>query len=227
MRQEVAMQKKVAVILAGCGVNDGSEIHEATLTLLHLDLAGAEVHVFAPDKPQMHVINHVKGEEAPGETRGVMVEAARISRGEITPMREGKTEEFDAIVLPGGFGAAKNLCDYAVKGADCTVDPAVERALLEFHEAGKPIGLMCIAPAIGARVFGSREIPVQLTIGHDEGTAKDLETMGAKHVEADVDEIVVDEEHKVVSTPAYMLGPSIKDVNAGIEKLVKKVLELA
>lgn len=218
---------KVAVILSGSGVNDGSELHEAVLTLFFLDQQGARVQCFAPDKPQMHVINHLKGEPDENDTRNVLVEAARISRGYIKPLSVLKAADFDALVIPGGYGAAKNLCDFAVKGADCTVDDGVRRVLLDFHKAGKPIGPMCIAPAAVAKTFGNEGIQLKLTIGHDADTAKALETMGAEHVECDVDGIVVDDEHKVVSTPAYMLGPSIAPVGKGIEKLVTKVLEWA
>lgn len=215
---------KVAVVLAGCGVYDGSEIHEATLTLLSLDERGAEVTCFAPDAEQMHVIDHTRG-EATEESRNVMVEASRISRGKIQPLSE-LTAEFDALILPGGYGAAKNLSDFAVNGAGCVVIPDLERAILEFHKRGKPIGFECIAPVIGAKVFGTADIPVRLTIGHDKETAEAIEAMGATHVTCDVDEIVTDEGHKIVSTPAYMLGPGIADVAKGIHKLVDKVLSL-
>lgn len=218
---------KVAVILAGSGVFDGSEHQETVLTLLHLDEMGAEVKVFAPDVAQMHVVNHLKGEPAEGETRNVLVEAARLVRGDIKPMSEGQTDDFDALVIPGGFGAAKNLCDFAVNGPQCTVNPSVARAVEEFNAAGKVIAPMCIAPAIVARVLGGKGKKVKLTIGNDPDTAAAIEAMGAEHVNCPVDDIVVDEEHRVVSTPAYMLGPSIKHVNKGIRALVSKVLEMA
>jgi len=217
---------KIAVILAGSGVFDGSEIHEATLTLLHLDEAGAEVQCFAPDKSQMHVINHAKGEPADGEERNVLVESARISRGNILPLSKGQTNDFDALIIPGGFGVAKNLCDFAVNGADCAVEPGIERAVLEFHEAGKPVAPMCIAPAAVAKIMGSRGIKVKLTIGTDADTAAAINLMGAEHVNCAVEDIVVDEKNKIVSTPAYMLGPGIKEINQGIEKLVKKVVSM-
>lgn len=218
---------KVAVVLSGSGVYDGSELHEAVLTLLHLDETGAEITCFAPDKEQMHVINHAKGEPVEGETRNVLVEAARIARGDIKPLSEAKADDFDALVLPGGYGAAKNLCTFAVEGADCKVDPDLEKLILFFHDQGKPVAPMCIAPAAVAKVFGSRGIKVRLTIGSDPETADAINAMGGEHVECPVDDVVVDETHKIVSTPAYMLGPSISDVNKGIRKLVNKVMELA
>lgn len=218
---------KVAVVLSGSGVNDGSEIHEATLALLHLDERGAEVQCFAPDIEQRDVINHYTSEEIPGAKRNVLVEAARIARGDIKPLSELKAAEYDAVVLPGGFGAAKNLCDFAIKGVDCDVDDETARVILEFSKADKVVAPMCIAPAVVARVLGSAGVKVTLTIGNDADTAKAIEEMGARHQDCPVDQAVVDRDHRVVSTPAYMLGPSIKDVSKGIRALVDAVIELA
>ncbi len=218
-----AGRASVAVVLSGCGYLDGAEIHESVITLLALDRAGAEVRCFAPDKPQMHVVDHRSGEEVPGESRNVLAESSRIARGEIADVADANASDFDAVILPGGFGAAKNLSSFATEGADCTVDPGVEGFLRAMHEAGKPVGLICIAPAIGARLFPE----VELTIGSDVDTAGALEQMGAHHKACPVEGFVCDEKAKVVSCPAYMLGPGIKDVAAGIEKLVEQVLALA
>lgn len=217
------MSKKVALILSGCGVYDGAEIHESVLTLLRLSQQGAQVQCFAPNKPQMHVINHLTGEEAP-EQRNVLVESARIARGNVKDVRELKAADFDAVILPGGFGAAKNLSDFAVKGADCTVDADVLAALGGFREARKPIGLMCIAPALSARIFGDG---VRCTIGNDAGTAQALEAMGAQHEVCTVENIVFDSGHCLVTTPAYMLAQNMAEAAVGISALVDKVLELA
>ncbi len=218
--------KKVAVILSGCGVYDGSEIHEATAALLALDRAGAEAVICAPAGPQMHVINHLTGEPAAGESRDVLVESARIARGAIRDLAELDVGEVDAVLLPGGFGAAKNLCDFAVEGAGCQAHPGVEKCLREFHAAGKPIGAFCIAPAILARLFGE-ELAVSVTIGSDEGTAQALQQMGARHVNAPATGVVVDEKNKVVTGPAYMLAQRISEVFDGIAELVDKVLALS
>ena len=217
--------KRIGVVLSGCGVYDGSEIHEAVLTLLTLDRTEAQVICMAPNIPQHHVIDHLGGKEAKGEARHVLAEAARIARGEIKDMKEIRAANLDALIFPGGFGAAKNLCDFAVKGKDCAVNAEVERLIKEMHAARKPIGFICIAPVIAARVLGEHH--PTLTIGSDEATAGAIEAMGGRHVARPVDEIAVDEENKIVSTPAYMLGPSISHVARGIEKLVHKVLELA
>lgn len=217
------MSKKVAMILSGCGVYDGAEIHETVLTLLRLSQQGAQVQCFAPDKLQMHVINHLTGEEMP-EQRNVLVESGRITRGQSRDVRELKAADFDALIMPGGFGVAKNLSDFAVKGADCTVDADVLAAIGEFRDAGKPIGLMCIAPALSARIFGEG---VTCTIGNDEGTAAALEAMGAKHQVCTVDNIVFDSGNCLVTTPAYMVAKSISEAATGINALVDKVLELA
>jgi enhancing lycopene biosynthesis protein 2 len=223
--EEITMAK-VAVVIAGSGVNDGTEIHEATLALLHLDDLGASYQCFAPDKPQHHVVNHAKGEEMAGETRNCLVEAGRIARGEIKPLSDLSSSDYDALVFPGGFGAAKNLCDFAFKGADCSVDSNVEQAILDFNNAGKVTTFICIAPVIAANVYGKAGKRVKLTIGSDPDTAAAVETMGVQHVNAKVDEAVVDEENRVVSTPAYMLGPTISHVSKGIRKAVQETIRL-
>jgi enhancing lycopene biosynthesis protein 2 len=216
---------KVAVILSGCGVMDGAEIHESVLTLLALDKAGAKVQHLAPNKNQMHVVNHLTKQPMANENRNVLVESARIARGEIRDLATASAEEFDAVILPGGFGAAKNLCDYAAKGDKCTLDPTVQKFLQAMHAAGKPIGAICISPVILARAFGGKESP-KLTIGTDSKTANDIEAMGAEHVGCQVEESVVDTERRMVTTPAYMLAESISEAAAGIERLVNDVLRL-
>jgi len=217
---------QVAVVIAGSGVSDGTEIHEATLALLHLDDLGASYQCFAPDKPQHHVVNHLRGEEMAGETRNCLVEAGRIARGEIKPLSELSSSDYDAIVFPGGFGAAKNLCDFAFKGADCTVDAGVESAILDFHNAGKVTTFICIAPVVAAYTYGKAGKRVKLTIGNDPDTAAAVESMGVQHVNAAVDEAVVDEKYLVVSTPAYMLGPTISKVSVGIRRAMEETLRL-
>jgi len=216
---------KVGVVLSGCGVYDGAEIHEAVITLLALDRAGAEVVCMAPDSDQLHVVDHLRGDVREGERRNVLAESARIARGAIKDMRDVDTSELHALLLPGGFGAAKNLCDFAVKGADCSVHPEVARVVREVHAAGKPIGAMCIAPAVVAKLLGD-ERP-RLTIGTDAQTAAAISATGSVHENCPSHEIVVDDQRLIVSTPAYMLAASISEAAVGIEKLVAKVLELA
>lgn len=217
--------KKIGVILAGCGVYDGAEIQEAVLTLLALDRAGAQAVCFAPDIDQFHVVNHLTGQVSEGERRNVLVESARICRGEVTDLRKIGSFELDGLILPGGFGVAKNLCDYALKGTGCKVIPEAEAAIRGFYRAGKPVGFMCIAPALAAKVLGDEGIEV--TAGCDRQTAGDIEAFGARHIDATVDAVVVSSKGKVVSTPAWMLGPSISQVAKGVDALVAKVLELS
>ncbi|WP_300730849.1 isoprenoid biosynthesis glyoxalase ElbB [Pseudomonas sp.] len=214
--------KKIAVILSGCGVYDGTEIHESVITLLRLDQRGAHVQCFAPDIPQLHVINHLTGEEMP-EVRNVLVESARIARGQVKDVREAKVDDFDALIIPGGFGAAKNLSDFATQGTGCSVQPDVLALAEAFAEAGKPIGLMCISPALAAKIYGPG---VTCTIGKDADTAEAVHKMGAHHQECEVTEIVEDTARKLVSTPAYMLATSISEAASGINKMVDRVLEL-
>ena len=217
---------KVGVVLSGCGVNDGAEIHESVITMLFLDRAGAEMVLMAPNIDQLHVINHATGKEIEGESRNVLVESARIARGEIKDIVDVTSEDIDALIFPGGFGVAKNLCDYAMAGSDCSVNPDVFRLVSEVHSAEKPIGVICISPAMMGKVMEKMGEKVSLTIGNDEQTANDLITMGAKHVTCPVQEIVVDKDKKVVSTPAYMLAGRISEAADGIEKLVKEVINL-
>lgn len=215
---------RIAVLLAGCGVYDGSEIYEGTLTFLALDKADANYQCIAPNIPQHHVVNHATGEEMPGENRNVLVEAARLARGEILDLAQADVADYDAVIVPGGFGVAKNLCDFAFKGAQMQMNPEVKAFIQGFHQAGKPVGLICIAPTMSAAIFGDG---VRCTIGTDKDTAAAVEAMGAVHEAKQVHEITVDEANKLVTTPAYMEATRIREAAEGIENLVQEVLRLA
>lgn len=214
--------KRIAVVLSGSGVYDGSEIHEATLSLLAIARNGAAYSCFAPDVNQAHVINHLTGQEMP-EQRNVLVESARIARGNILPLSEYRAGDFDALLLPGGFGAAKNLSTFAFDGADTIINPEVEGAVRDTVMAGKPIGALCIAPVIIARLLQD----VEVTIGQDEETIKAIEQMEAVHKSTTHGEIVVDEKYKVVTSPCYMLDASIVQIAEGAENVVKELLNLS
>jgi len=211
-------------LLSGCGVNDGSEIHEAVLTMLALDRLGAQRLCLAPNILQRDVVDHLQGKVV-GEKRNVLVEAARIARGEISDLAGVKAADLDALILPGGFGAAKNLSDFAVAGAATVVESEVRRLLRELHRSGKPLGAICIAPAVLARALG--DFKPLLTIGNDLATAEILESFGARHQNCPVDGIVVDEVNRLVTTPAYMLGPGLREIALGIDKLVAQVVAMA
>ena len=213
--------QKIAVVLSGNGVFDGAEIHEATLTLYAIAKKGATYEIFAPDIPQHHVINHITGEEM-DETRNVLIESARIARGKITPLSEFSGKDFDALVFPGGFGAAKNLSSFAFDGAECKVNPDVEKAIKEMISLGKPIGALCISPVILAKILGD----VELTIGQDTGTAEAIVAMGATHTLTSHGEVVVDHKYKVVTTPCYMLDATIDQIGEGAENVIDAVLKL-
>lgn len=215
--------KRIAVILAGCGVYDGAEIYESVLTLLRLDQQGAEVKCFAPNISQMHVIDHLTGDESVSESRNVLVEAARIVRGEIADLEQANADEFDGAIVPGGFGAAKNLCNFAVEGSGMVVNDAFKEFMQAMHKAGKPVGLICIAPVMAAQLFGEA---VECTIGNDEGTAQAVEDMGACHKICEVGEVYIDHTHKLVTTPAYMLAERISEAATGINLLVDTILEM-
>ncbi len=216
------MAKRIGVLLAGAGYLDGAEIQEATLTLYFLDKAGADIVALAPNKPQADVVDHQSGKPAGGE-RNVLVEAARIARGKVRDVATVGAGELDALVIPGGFGAAKNLCTFARDGAECSVDAGVAKLVRGMHAAKKPIGALCIAPALVAKLLGA-DHHVELTIGDAAATAQALAAMGAKHVARAVDDIAVDAENRVVSTPCYMLANGPAEVGAGVEKLVAQVM---
>uniref|UniRef100_A0A8V0YK93 Glutamine amidotransferase like class 1 domain containing 3A n=1 Tax=Gallus gallus TaxID=9031 RepID=A0A8V0YK93_CHICK len=237
---------RVAVVLSGCGVYDGTEIHEASAILVHLSRGGAEVQMYAPDVPQMHVVDHSKGQPAEAESRNVLVESARIARGKITNLAKLTTVDHDAVIFPGGFGAAKNLSTFAVDGKDCKVNREVERVLKDFHKAGKPIGLCCISPVLAAKVLSGAEV----TVGHEEeeggkwpyaGTAGAIKELGGKHCVKEVAsssdsqavfsltsfyEAHVDTKNKVVTTPAFMCETELHNIFDGIGAMVKNVLKL-
>jgi enhancing lycopene biosynthesis protein 2 len=218
-------QKKVGVILSGCGYLDGAEIQEAVLTLLALDRADVQVTCMAPNRQQMHVVDHLLGKPT-DESRNVLVEAARIARGNIVDIASIDTSTLDALALPGGYGGAKNLSDFAVQGAACTVDPQVTRVIREIHAAGKPIASLCITPTILAALFG-KELQPLLTIGNDADTAAALEQMGATHQRDAVTDIVIDDANNLVSTPCYMLDARIRDVAKGIDRAIEELLQRA
>lgn len=212
--------KKFAVVLSGSGVFDGAEIHEATLSLLAIVQAGGAYEIFAPDILQYHVINHITGEEMK-ETRNVLVESARIARGKINPLSAFDASAFDAILFPGGFGVAKNLCTLAIKGPDCSVNKEAERAIKTMLQAKKPIGALCIAPALIAKVVEG----VKVTIGQDESTASAIQAMGGTHVITGHGEVVEDKVNRVFTTPCYMLDATILDIYNGTQNVVKAMME--
>ncbi len=212
--------KKFAVVLAGCGVYDGAEIQEAVLTLLAIEKNGGAYQVFAPDILQYDVINHLSG-KAMAEQRNVLVESARIARGDAKPLNEFDANEFDAIIFPGGFGCAKNLSTWAIEGDQCTVNTDVEKAIRAMITAGKPIGAMCIAPVIlGKLIKGTR-----LTTGNDKASGDFIQRMGSDYVPASHGEVVVDKERKLFTTPCYMLDASIVQIAEGTENIVKAMMD--
>ena len=213
-------KKKFAVVLAGSGVYDGAEIHEATLTMLAIERQGATYQCFAPDINQHHVINHITGDEM-NETRNVLIESARIARGNIKPLSEFNGNQFDALIFPGGFGAAKNLSTVAFDGANAKVNHEVEKAVLQMVDLKKPIGALCIAPAFIAKIL----VDVNVTIGSDKGTAEAIEAMGATHVTTTHGDVVVDEDKLIFTTPCYMLDATISDIDDGANNVVKAMLE--
>lgn len=212
---------KFAVILSGCGVYDGSEIHEATLTLLAISKHNCEYEIFAPDIEQMHVVNHITG-IVTNEKRNVLEESARIARGKIKPLSAFKASDFDALIIPGGFGAAKNLSTYAIHNERMSILPDIEKAILDTAKQNKPIGAWCIAPVILSKTLGN----ISLTIGNEINIANTLEQFGSKHVTTAHGEIAIDQENKIVTTPCYMLESSIAQIYDGIENAIRAILKM-
>ena len=213
-------KKKFAVVLSGCGVYDGAEIHEATMTMLAIKEGGADYQCFAPDIPQYHVINHLTGEEM-NESRNVLVESARIARGDIKPLTEYDANRYDALIFPGGFGAAKNLSTVAFDGADAKVNPQVEEAIKSTLALHKPIGALCISPAVVAKVIQG----VEVTIGNDPDTAGAIEKMGSKHVVSTHGQVVHDHKYNVFTTPCYMLDATILDIKQDATVVVNEMMK--
>jgi len=211
--------KKFAIILAGCGVYDGAEIHEAVMTMYAVKKNGAEYQIFAPDISQHHVVNHLTGAEMP-ETRNVLVESARIARGKIQPLDELIIRDFDALIFPGGFGVAKNLCSYAFEGAACTVNPEITNLLRDTVSLRKPIGALCISPVLLAKIFGD----VTITVGPDESDAQNVTLMGANHVVTKHGDVIIDEKHRLFTTPCYQLDSTIVQIAEGTDNIVKAIL---
>jgi enhancing lycopene biosynthesis protein 2 len=219
------MSHNIAVILSGCGYLDGAEIRESVLSLLALDRQGARVKMFAPDEFQFHTVDHLNSDTIQDGQRNTMIEAARIARGNIQPLDELQPEQFEALILPGGYGVAKNLSNLAFEGASAKLHPKFAEVLESFYQAKKPIGAICISPAVIC--LGLGKYGIEVTIGEDPGTAQVIESLGGKHINCKVDEIHTDQQHRIVSTPAYMdANASISAVSTGIEKCIAKVLEM-
>jgi len=217
----MAKSKKIAIVLAGCGVFDGAEIQEAVLSMYAIARQGSHYQVYAPDILQHHVINHITGQEM-NEKRNVMVEAARIARGKIKPLSEFDASGVDGLLFPGGFGVAKNLCDWAFKGPDMNVIPEIQHCILDMLNAQKPIAALCIAPVLLAKIVRN----VELTLGKDKNDADAIESMGATHHFTTHGEVIIDQKHKILTTPCYMLDATIDQIGTGAENIVKAMLEL-
>ena len=217
---------KVGVVLSGCGHQDGSEIHEAVFTLHALEKAGAEAIIMAPDMDQFHVINHLNGNEDLSESRNILVESARIARGKVVDVASVSGHQLDALIFPGGTGMAKNIFDYSMAGINCTVISDVQRLVVEILEADKPLGAICIAPVMVAKVLEFLGRTGTVTGGFNDEINNDIKAMGINTIEVGAEEIVIDKENKIVTTPAYVEAKSMNESFTGIEKLVNKVLDM-
>lgn len=220
------MKHRIGICLSGCGVRDGSEIHEATLTLLAVDMAGAQAVCMAPNGSQAHVIDHRTGRKTAGSERNILTESARIARGDIRDLAQVRSADLDALILPGGFGATLNLSNFAEAGAKMKVHPDLSRLIQAMHGDGKPVAALCIAPVILAATARDMGIECTVTIGSDPAVAGHIEAMGQVHMPCEVDGLIVDMENRFVTTPAYMLARGPAELVEGIEKLVGTVINL-
>jgi enhancing lycopene biosynthesis protein 2 len=214
------MDKKFAIIIGGCGHRDGSEIHETTMTMLAIEKHGCTYELFAPDRDQYHVVNHLTGAEM-AETRNMLVEAARIARGKIKSLDDFRANNFDAVIFPGGFGVAKNFFNYAFKGAKATVEEDIIQIINDIKALDKPIGALCIAPVLLAKVLNN----ITVTIGNDDATAHDITLMGSHNINTSAGEVISDKINKVFTTPAYMLDSTIQDIAEGADNLISTMLD--
>ncbi|MDR2410011.1 MAG: isoprenoid biosynthesis glyoxalase ElbB [Bacteroidales bacterium] len=214
------MNKKFAIIIGGCGHRDGSEIHETTMTMLAIEKHKCMYELFAPDRDQYHVINHLTGAEM-AETRNLLVEAARIGRGKIKCLDDFRANDFDAVIFPGGFGVAKNFFNYAYKGIKATVDEDIIQVINDIKALDKPIGALCIAPVLLAKVLNN----ITVTIGNDDATAHDIVQMGSHNINTSVGEVISDKINKIFTTPAYMLDATIMDIAEGADNLISTMLD--
>ena len=212
--------KKFAVILSGCGHLDGSEIHEAVMTLLAIDRNECTYSIFAPNEEQYHVMNHLT-KEVTEEKRNILVEAARIARGNVRDVKEYRPEEFDGLILPGGYGTAKNLFTYAIDGVNAKVNPDIETAIKATYKLKKPIGALCIAPVLLSKILKD----ITITVGSDPTTIANVESMGAHHINTLQREVISDKQNMIFSTPCYMLPATIADIADSADNLICAILE--
>jgi len=212
----------MAVILSGCGFLDGSEIHESVLCLLALSQSGHTYHCFAPDIDQVKVVDHISKNAVAGQERNVLVESARIARGEISPLSTLKVSDFDAVVMPGGYGAALHLSTFAQDQEKCTVNEDFRRVVMEFHQARKPIGATCITPVVLAKIFEG-VIPATMTLGSSADANVHLSNLGMTVQSATAGEMISDDEHKVYTTPCYMEPPDLAAMYEGVKQMVAKL----
>jgi enhancing lycopene biosynthesis protein 2 len=191
---------------------------------LALDKCGVEIELFAPDIEQYHTVDHDSGKEL-DQKRNVLVEAARIARGKIKKLKDADSSKLDGIIIPGGFGVAKNLSTFAFEGARAKVNSDFEKLVKNMFNEKKPIGAICISPAVLCLILKDKGIHV--TIGNDRATVEEISRLGAHHVVTSADGFYVDGDNKIVSTPAYMYEETtISKVSKGIEGCISAVVEL-
>ncbi len=216
--------KKIALLLSGCGYLDGTEVTECVSTIIKLSELGTKWTPFSISKSYSPT-SHFAPEHSPPGPLNCLEESARITRSQMTDLKEIRVKDYDALVIPGGYGVAKNFCSWALDGPSCSVDKNVKSVIEEFHSLSLPIGAWCIAPALVSRVLGQHNI--QVTIGNDTETAAGIEKTGAIHVPCSVTDFVTDRENKIISTPAYMLQAQPHEVFQGISSALKELWEMA
>ncbi len=227
------MSFKIGVLLSGNGVYDGSEIHESVLTLLAIDENRGQALCFAPNINQHHVVNHLSGNEM-NEQRNVLIEAARIARGAITDLAEVTSASLDALVVPGGFGAAKNLTKWAFSGPEGEINQQVKRIITEMVQSKKPIVGLCMGPTVIAKALEDTGLKQHLTVGTTKETSPyeidaisaGMEKIGAVVEMKTIKEISIDVENRIISAPCYMMEGSITDVRDNIKQAIDELFEM-
>lgn len=223
----------IGVLLSGNGVYDGAEIQEAVLTLLAIDEMGWNAVCISVDKPQHHVINHLTG-EVMDESRNMLVEAARIARGQITPIDSISPADIDALVIPGGFGSAKNFTSWAFDGPESTILPEVKLLLVNLVNVGKPIVALCVSPVVVAKAFEGSSIHPTLSLGSaSESSPYDINSFneglratGAIAQERTIREVLIDPTNRIICAPCYMMDARITEINANIKQAMVALNEI-
>jgi enhancing lycopene biosynthesis protein 2 len=224
---------KIGVLLSGCGVYDGAEIQETVFALLAIEELGAEAICLSVNKNQHHVVNHLTGEEMP-ESRNMLVEAARIARGAVHDISTFDNTQIDALVIPGGFGSAKNFTTWAFEGPNGSILPEIKELIQQCISDKKPIAALCVSPVIVGLALNQSDLQATMTLGTDKekspyeinAFSSGLSQTGVQVEMKTIREIALDEKLKIVSAPCYMMDASIVEIRTNIQQAMQALIQL-